>query len=175
MKAKLHIVGLLIVLCLTLTAVTVAADTVLFGNYPIDGTTAGYKISNGGEVTDSLVSNVIDLRGLTVTELKFGVWLHPGDTVTSVTWSLDSLRFGIDNGSLLNTNYGRGAGCAECGTLAITYLFTNKEGYQVAEVTVSGLNGGKGVILPGPNAWLTLKDATAYGPRRKPLILCSGM
>ena len=153
----------LAVLCLTLAAIPAAADSVLFGNYPIDGTTDAYTINNGYEATDGFY--ILSITGYTIDEFKFGAWLYPGDKVTSVTWSLDSLPFGVDGKTAKNTNYGLGAGCSDCGTVTTKYISTNEYGYEINEVTVSGLNGGKGVAVPanGYGIWLTLKDAIAVG------------
>ncbi len=166
MKSHLFIavLSVLTVLCLTLAAVPASADTVLFSNYPIDGSTDGYTINNGYEATDSfgpIWYCFSSCPAYTLDQFKFGVWIYPGDAVTSVTWSIDSTPFGSGTG---NINYGRGAGCSECATVTTKFISLNEYGYQVAEVTVSGLNNGSLASLP-PNtwAWLTLKDATTYG------------
>ena len=163
MKTQLRIAALsaLTVLCLALAAVPASAvDKVLYQNYPIDGTTDAYTLNNGYEATDSfIVCYWGSCPSATVDEFKFGVWLYPGDTVTSVTWSIDSMPFGVNFGSWGNTNFGRGAGCAECGTLSVKYISTNEYGYQIAEVTLSGLS----VSLSPGTYWLTLKDATTFG------------
>jgi len=161
--SRLRLLAVLTVLCASLAAIPARADSVLYSNYPINGTVDAYTINEGYEATDSFF-NVTLFSGITVDQLKFGVWLYPGDTVTSVSWSLDTLAYGVDNKHFKNTNYGRGAGCLDCGTLSVRYLSTNEYGYEVAEVTISNLNGGKGVSIPnGGGAWLTLKDAVATG------------
>ena len=83
--------ALLAVLCLTLTALPASADT-LYDNGPMNGNTNAWTISSGFSVSDSF--RVLDTRK--VEEMIIGVWLLPGDSVTSVQFDLGSTPFGTD-------------------------------------------------------------------------------
>jgi hypothetical protein len=138
---RLHIVSLTL-LCLALTAIPASAQT-LYDNGPINGSTDAWTINFG-----YLVSNDITLKddiGL-LTGFAFGVWEFPGDTMTSVDWS-------ITGGENSGTMYG--SGTASGSNLTDKFFYSNQFGYNIDVITVSGLN----VNLSKGTYWLNLQNA----------------
>jgi PEP-CTERM motif len=135
-------IALLTVLCLVLGVIPAAAQ-VLYDNGPINGTTDAWTINFGYVVSDSIqVSGSIE----NPTESIFGVWEFPGDTMTSVDWSIT----GSENGG---TVYG--SGTASGANLSDKFLSTNQYGYNIDLITISGLN----VNLNAGTYWLNLQNA----------------
>ena len=134
---KLRIAALT-VLCLALAAVPAFAQW-SYDNGPINGTTDAWTINFGYVVSDSYIAG-----GSNVTGFSFGVWEFPGDTMTTVDWSI---TLGENSG----TTFGSG-------TASVTdkYISTNQFGYNIDTITVSGLN------VPEQNGtlyWLNLQNA----------------
>jgi len=142
---KMRIASLsLLALCLTLAAVPAMADTV-YDNGPINGNTDAWTINFGYIVSDTFT---VGGSGATVNGISFGVWLFPGDVVSSVDVSITSDEFG-------GTSY-------FSGTVALTQtnISTNGFGYQIASETGSfaDTNLGAGTY------WINLQNAsTANG------------
>jgi hypothetical protein len=90
--------GWLAISCLALAAIPTSAQ-VLYENGPINGTVDGWAIVSGYLcclVTDSFAL----AADSTVTGFQFGAWEFPGDTMTSVDWSITSQgNFGTVYGS----------------------------------------------------------------------------
>jgi len=139
----------LVLLCLALAAVPAVADNA-YDNGPINGNTDAWTINFG-----YIVSNTFHVcchgnapGGNDITGISFGVWLFPGDIVTSVDVSITSDEFG-------GTTF-------FSGTVALTQtnISTNEFGYQIAEET-----GNFGpVSLADGSYWLNLQNAqTANG------------
>lgn len=80
--------------------------------------------------------------GGSVGGFTFATWMYPGDTLTSVDWSLGTQAFGSDLGS---------------GTASVNdeILFTNSYGYVIHQMVATGM----GVAVSSGN-WLTLQNAT---------------
>ena len=76
----------LLALCLTLAAVPAMAQTV-YSNGPINGNTDAWTINFGFIVSDTF--NVTN-NDTTITGGSFGMWLFPGDTLTSAELSITS-------------------------------------------------------------------------------------
>jgi hypothetical protein len=72
---------------LALAAVPAMAD--VYNNGPINGNTDAWTINSGFVVSDTFTTG-----GDAITGISFGVWLFPGDTVTSVEVSITSQEFG---------------------------------------------------------------------------------
>ncbi len=127
----------LIVLCLALCSIPAWAD---YDNGPINGTTDAWTINFGYIVSDTFVAG----SSTNIGGFDFGVWEFPGDTMSSVDWSITS----GENGG---TVYGSG-------TASVTdkFLSTNQYGYNIDLITVSGLNVG----LNAGTYWLNLQNAT---------------
>lgn len=73
-------------LCLTLVAAPSMAQTV-YSNGPINGNTDAWTVNFGFVVSDTF--NVVN-NGTTITGADFGIWLFPGDTLTSAEVSITS-------------------------------------------------------------------------------------
>ena len=82
-------------LMLLILTIPAAAAPLLFDNYPINGTIAGWTINEGFEVSDSFTL----LSNSTVNGVNFGVYLYPGDTVTEVDWWIGTTEFDNSLGS----------------------------------------------------------------------------
>ena len=136
---KMRIASLTI-LCLALAAVPALAPT--YDNGPINGTTDAWTINFGYIVSDTFTSH----NGSNVTGFMFGVWEFPGDTMTSVDWSITS---GENSGTVY------GSGTASGGSLSDSFISTNQYGYDIDKITVSGLN----VALGSGTYWLNLQNA----------------
>jgi len=134
---KLRITALT-VLCLALAAVPAFAQW-SYDNGPINGTTDAWTINFGYVVSDSYVAS-----GSNVTGFSFGVWEFPGDTMTTVDWSI---TLGENSG----TTFGNG-------TASVTdkYISTNQYGYNIDLISVSGLNVPE---KSGVTYWLNLQNA----------------
>ena len=129
----------LTILCLALAVIPALADV---NNGPINGTADGWTINFGYVVSNTFVPD-----GNTVTGFSAGLWLFPGDTVTSLDWSITSEEFG-------GTVYG--AGTASGGNLVDSFISTNQYGYNIDKITVTGLNVG---VTQGTAYWLNLANA----------------
>ena len=136
---KLRIAALTVI-CLALAAIPAWAD---WDNGPINGTTDAWTINFGYIVSDTYVSN-----GSNVTGFQFGVWEFPGDTMTSVDWSITS-------GENSGTTYG--SGTASGSNLTDKFISTNQYGYDIDVISVTGLNVAE---VNGTTYWLNLQNAT---------------
>jgi len=126
-----------------------ASAQVLYDNGPINGTVDGWNINYGIIVSDTFTLS----KNSTVNSFNFGVFEFPGDTMTSVDWSITS----AENGGTVF-----GSGTASGANLTDTFVSTNQFGFNIHDVTVSGLNVG----LTNPTYWLNLANASA--PSRDP-------
>ena len=129
-------IAALTLICLALAAVPAWAD---YSNGAINGTTDAWTINFGYVVSDSYVSDG------NVTGFMFGVWEFPGDTMTTVDWSITS---GENSGTIFGS-----------GTANVTdkYISSNQYGYNVDLITVSGLNVAE---ISGNTYWLNLQNAS---------------
>jgi hypothetical protein len=128
------------------------ADSVLYKNGPINGicdiegcTVDAWTINFGFEVTDSFtISSASTIHGF-----NFALWLYPGDTLSSVDWAFGTCPFCSDAGS----------GTASGSGLSSSFMFTNQYGFNVWDVSVTGLDVH---VIGGPpqSYWLTLQNAT---------------
>lgn len=75
----------LIILCLVLAAIPAFAQD--YDNGPINGSTDAWTINNGYVVSDTFFVNG---GSSLVRGFYFGTWEFPGDTLTSVQWSITS-------------------------------------------------------------------------------------
>jgi len=80
----------LLALCLTLAAVPAAAQ-VVYNNGPINGNVDAWLIYEDFNVSDTF--NVVN-NNTTITGASFGLWLFPGDTLTSAELSITSSENG---------------------------------------------------------------------------------
>jgi len=145
MKMRAISFSLLASLCLLLSASAVAGDFNLYDNGPINGGNEAWIINYGYVVSDSFtLSPSVTL----VSGFAFGAWEFPGDTLSSVQWSLTTAA----NGGMVIAS-----GTASGSSLIDKFLFVNSYGYDVDQISVSGLNvSPKG----GGTYWLNLFNAT---------------
>jgi hypothetical protein len=129
----------LTILCLTVGALPAWAD---YDNGPINGTTDAWTINYGYIVSDSYKSS-----GSTFTGFQFAVWEFPGDTMTSVDWSITS-------GENSGTTYG--SGTASGSRLTDKFISTNQYGYNIDKIGVNGLSVPQ---VSGTTYWLNLQNA----------------
>ena len=109
-------------------------DDVIYENGPVNGTTDAWTINFGYVVSDSFT-------GGPVTGFDIWVWELPGDTMTSVDWSITS---GPNGGTV----YGSGTA-----SVTDTFISTNQYGYNIDKISASGLNSSSG------GTWLNLFNA----------------
>ena len=145
-QIRIAALTLLAVLCLTLAALPVLAGP-LYENGPINGNTGGWGIGPGETVSDSI--NLNSSRS-NVYAISIGVWEAPGDTLTSLDWSITS----AENGGTVFAS-----GTASGANLTDTFLFTNQQGYNIDLITASGLNVG----LDAGTYWLNLYHTSGSG------------
>jgi len=126
-------------LALCLAAVPAFAQTDLYDNGPINGTTDGWTINFGFIVSDSFTLGAASQ----VSGVSFGAWLFPGDILQSAEVSITSSEFGGTTFFDGNVNFSQ-SGCSE-----------NQYGYDVCTITGSfapvNLNAG--------SYWLNLQNA----------------
>ena len=98
-----------------------------------------WTINFGYQVSDSFTLG----SPATLTGAQIGLWVIPGDTPTSVDWSIGSAAFGSDISS---------------GTAGLSnaFQYNNVYGYDILELTFS-LSG----VLGAGTYWLTLQNATS--------------
>jgi hypothetical protein len=71
-----------------------AAASIVFDNYPIDGSLGRLSITGAGISESFTLASAADVNGV-----RFGAWLSPGESITSVHWAIDTLPFGAGFGS----------------------------------------------------------------------------
>jgi len=142
---KPHIASL-IVLCLALAAIPAWAQW-SYDNGPIDGNTFAWTINFNYVVSDTFYA------GGSTTGFTFGTWEYPGDSLSSVGWSITTAANGgttIGSGTARTTGGGGG-------TLTDSYLFFNSQEFDVDEITITGLDA---TTTSGSTYWLNLFNAT---------------
>jgi len=135
---KLHIA--LFTLCLTLAVVPALAQTV-YSNGAINGNTDAWTINFGYIVSDTF--NVTN-SGTTITGGSFGMWLFPGDTLTSAELSITSGENGGTSYFDQTVNFTQGS-CS-----------VNNYGYDVCTENTSF----SGPTLNAGTYWLNLQNAS---------------
>jgi len=139
---KIRIASLTI-LCLALAAVPALADTNFYDNGPINGTTDAWTINFGYVVSDTFNTGGYS----SVSNFQIGVWEFPGDVMSSLDWSITT---GENSGTVL------GSGTASGANLSDTFLSSNQYGYNVDQITVTGLNVA---VTENSTYWLNLQNA----------------
>lgn len=133
----------LTILCVVLGAIPALAQQDLYDNGPINGTTDAWTINFGFELADSFTLSSNSMVG----GFSFGVWEYAGDTLTSVGWEIDSEPLG-------GTRYG--SGTASGSNLTDRFLSVNQYGYDIDNITVTGLNVA---LMSEKTYWLGLENA----------------
>lgn len=131
---------LLLVVCVTLSAVPAAAQ-VLYSNGPTNGNTDAWTVNFGYIVSDSFF---LREGGTSITGATFAMWLIPGDTLTSAELSITS----SENGG---TSYFDQTVSFTTGTCT-----ANNYGYNVCGENTSF----SGPTLNSGSYWLNLQNAS---------------
>jgi hypothetical protein len=113
-----------------------------YDNGPINGTTDAWDINFGYIVSDTFVAG-----GGAVTAFDLGVWEFPGDTLSSLEWSITS----AENGGTLY-----GSGTVSGGNLTDKFVSTNQFGYDIDKISATGLNVN---LTSGSTYWVNLQNA----------------
>jgi PEP-CTERM motif len=133
----------LTILCLALAAVPAFAQW-SYNNGAINGTTDAWTINFGYVVSDSFLANG---SAAPAASFSFGVWEFPGDTLSSVDWSITG---GENSGAMF------GSGTVSGANLTDKFISSNQYGYDIdlitANITSSTLTGGV-------TYWLNLQNA----------------
>ena len=136
----------LTLLCLALAAIPAMAQYDSFGppydNGPINGTTDAWTINFGYIVSDSFTA------GSEFYGFQFGVWEFPGDTLSSVQWSVTT---GENSGTTL------GSGTAIGANLSDSFISTNQYGYDIDRISVTASVSG---LTYAATYWLNLQNAS---------------
>jgi hypothetical protein len=104
------------------------------------GLAAGLTINGGYAVTDSFTL----AQASTITGADFGIWLYPGDSLSSVEWSIGTSQFSGTPQTAATSNLGQVA--------------TGNNGYypiDLESIDIGNLRLGPGTY------WFTLQDASA--------------
>ena len=133
---KLRIASLAI-LCLALAAIPAWAQ---YDNGPINGTTDAWTINFGYIVSDTFTA------GSSTTGFQFGTWEFPGDTLSSVDWSITTQENG---GNTLASGTASGA------NLTDKFISTNQYGYDIDLISVTA----SAALTSGSSYWLNLQNA----------------
>jgi len=131
----------LLALCLTLAALPAMADTI-YSNGNTNGNTDAWTINFGFIVSDTFN---VGAGGATITGANFGMWLAPGDTLTSAELSITS---GENSGT---SYFDQTVSFTQSGCVTNTY------GYNVCNEGTSF----SGPTLNGGTYWLNLQNASA--------------
>ena len=132
-------IALLALVCLTLLAVPAMAQGTLYDNGPINGEVDAFTINFGFTVSDTFhLAN-----SATVSDLSFGAWVEPGDTVAGVEVAIGSSYF---SNNLFD------------GIVSLTQsnCFANGFGFNVCQES----GNFSGPNLSAGNYFLTLENAT---------------
>jgi hypothetical protein len=128
-------------LCLGLAVVPAFAQ-VLYDNGPINGNVDAWTINFGFIVSDTLtLANDATMAGF-----AFGARELPGDSITSVEWSVTSAE---------NSGTVYGSGTASGSQITDKFLSNNEFGYDIDLITITGLK----VDLNAGTYWLNLQNA----------------
>ena len=137
---KLFLASLsLIALCLTLSAIPAMAQSDLYDNGPINGQITGWTIDFGFSVSDSFTL----ANPATVDGISFGLFLFPGDTLTSAEVQIGGGPFG---NQLFD----------ETINFTASNCFVDQFGYNICQETGSF----SGVALNAGTYWMTLSNAS---------------
>ena len=137
---KMRIASLTI-LCLALAAIPALGQSWSYDNGPINGSTDAWTINFGYIVSDTFAA------GGSTSGFSLGVWEFPGDSVTSVDWSITS----AENGGTVF-----GSGTASGKNVTDQFISSNQYNYDIDKITVSGLNVA---TASGTTYWLNLQNA----------------
>jgi len=118
-------------------------NQVIYENGPANGTTDAWTINFGYIVSDSFVPSNTPVGGF-----DLYVWEFPGDTMSSLQWSITSAPNG-------GTVYG--SGTVSGSSLTDTFISTNQYGYDIDKISTTSLNVN---ITSGSTYWFNVFNAT---------------
>lgn len=126
-----------------------AFATVIFDDGPTDGFSNALFIDgpNAGPFSQSISNGFVATGSGTAGSLDFGMWVPTGQTPAEVSWWLGTSAFGSDVGS----------GSASLGAADYTFLNATGFGYDVYEVSLTGLSSA--YMNSGSAYYLTLGNA----------------
>jgi len=127
------------VLCLALAAIPALAQSTVYSNGPINGTTDAWTINSGFVVSDTFTTG-----GGPVSGLVFGAWAFPGDVLESAEVQITSSEFGGTSFFSGTVNFTQ-SGCS-----------SNQYGFNVCTETSSSFGP---VNLAAGTYWLNLDNA----------------
>jgi hypothetical protein len=122
-------------------------DSVAYENGPVNGTTDAWTINFGYVVSDTFTLG----SAQTITGFDLYTWEFPGDTLSSVDWSITDVENGFCPGDTCLGN-----GTASGYMVSDKFISTNQYGFNIDKISVSGLN----VSLSSGTVWLNLQNAT---------------
>ena len=134
---------------MALAAIPASAQQWSYDNGPINGTTDAWAINFGYIVSDTFVAGS-SCSFCAFLSFSFGVWEFPGDTLTSVQWSITS-------GENSGTVYGSGIASGRL-YLSDQYISANQYGYNIDLVTVAFQDYPD--LTSGTTYWLNLQNAS---------------
>ena len=129
----------LTLLCLALAAVPAFAQS--YNNGPINGTTDAWTINFGYVVSDTFVVT----PNATVDGVEWGLWEFPGDSVSSMSFTVTSGESG-------GTQYYTFVGSPN----SDSFISTNQYGYDIDVVVVTNINI---TLNNGGTYWLNVFNA----------------
>jgi hypothetical protein len=121
---------------------TLPQGGVVYENGPVNGTTNAWAINFGYIVSDTFVPDETTVAGF-----DLGVWEFPGDTLSSLQWSITSSPNG-------GTVYG--SGTVSGSSLTDTFISTNQYGYNIDKISATGLTVS---VTSGSTYWINLQNA----------------
>ena len=108
----------------------------VYSSGPVNGNFDAWTVNFGFSVSDEFTLT----SATTVTGVDFDVWAAPGDSLSSIDWSLSSTAFGTSFTTASTTG---------------SYQFTNGDGYDIDSESFS-----TGSVVLGPGTYyLTLQNA----------------
>src|SRR5271157_1703842 len=118
-------------------------NQVIYENGPANGTTDAWTINFGYVVSDSFVPSNTPVGGF-----DLYVWEFPGDTMSSLQWSITSAP---------NVGTVYGSGTVSGSSLTDTVISTNQYGYDIDKISTTSLNVN---ITSGSTYWFNVFNAT---------------
>ncbi len=117
-------------------------DNVIYENGPVNGTTDAWTINFGYIVSDTFVPSAAPVQGF-----DLYVWEFPGDSMSSVDWSITS---GPNSGTVF------GSGTVSGANLTDQFISTNQFGYDIDKISATGLNV---TVTSGQTYWINVQNA----------------
>src|SRR5271167_1174941 len=117
---------------------------VIYENGPLNGTANAWSINDGYIVSDSFVPSEGSVGGFDIY-----LWEFPGDSVTSLDWSITTQPNG---GTIL------GSGTVSGSNLTDKFISTNQYSYDIDKISATGLDVN---VTSGNTYWINLQNAVS--------------